>query len=225
MAARAIRQALCLLAGAIVLAPAIALAAPGPACIAGNYQGSAPEIAAQVILQPSGRYIYMLTYGALDETSEGQWRVEEGRLELKSDPVTPPRFVFLGEEVSSDGAFRIDLDLPEGISRQYFDAQFTFADGSRAERQFAEDGLAMDVTSDNEPKALRVVLPMFAVASAWQPVTRGRASHLRFRFEPNDIGKVELDAGAAVLADGAILLQRHDRRLRLSRQPDDCHAP
>ena len=194
-------------------------------CVAGHYHGAAMEIAAALELGPDHRFRYRLIYGALDETAEGQWKATDGTLFLTSDPVTPPAFAFVSEGPSPDSGLHIDLDLPQGLSRQYFDAELGLADDSTVTYQFAEDGLVVTEPGHARPVQVRLLLPIFSVASAAQPVTGEGARSLRFRFDPNDLGKVAFTDTPLEIGPGSVLLERHGRALRLLRQEGDCQTP
>lgn len=195
------------------------------ACVAGHYHGSAPEIAAALELGANRRFRYVLIYGAIDERSEGSWSVRDGKLLLTSDPVVPPAFTFLGEAVSPDGQLHVALELPDAISRQYFDAELSFADGTVATHQFAEDGLSVGLSEGRRIESIRILLPLFGLASAAHSIAGTRARSLRFRFDANDIGKIAFAATPLELQENALLLERHGRKLRLLRQEPSCVTP
>jgi len=52
----------------------------------GDYDGSGRELATWIRLQRDGTFLYMLTYGAVDEEQQGRWTVKDGRLHLSSVP-------------------------------------------------------------------------------------------------------------------------------------------
>ena len=66
------------------------------------------------------------------------------------------------------------------------------------------------------PTAVRLVLKIFKVAS--EPVQLDPSSGyvVQFRFEPNDIGKVDFRAEALQVVNGDLVLNRHGRTLRRS---------
>ncbi len=206
--------------------PPVSTSAPraDTACISGHYHGTGTEIAAALELRETGRFRYVLIYGALDERAEGHWEVADGHVVLTSDPVVAPAFVFVGEKASPDGAIHVDLDLPDGMSRQYFDAELAVAGGETEIYQFAEDGLSVD-TVGAAVESVRVLLPLFGLASEPHAVSGMHAASLRFRFEPNDLGKVAFNAEPLQIEPGVVVVTRHGRTLRLLRQEDDCQDP
>ena len=133
----------CAIAG---LSPARAADTAGPAiaewpgCLAGKYDGGQTEVAARLALNADHRFTYELSYGALDEGSEGRWEPDGNDVVLTSDAVNPPRYSLVTDEPLSARELHIALDLPRGISAQYFESLVGFADGSRMIRQLSDDG-------------------------------------------------------------------------------------
>jgi len=105
--------------------------------LVGTYDGRQMEMAAGLELLANGRFRYDLAYGALDEQAAGKWTSGGDRVLLTSDPVTPPRFVLVSHRRGAPGMLRVDLDVPKGVSRQYFNALITKANGQTERRQLA----------------------------------------------------------------------------------------
>jgi len=168
-------------------------------------------------LLADGRFRYGLAYGALDEEAAGKWTLRGDRVLLTSDPITAPRFVLVSQGRSAPGVLRVDLDLPKGVSRQYFDALISKANGQTERKQLAEDGLLLPFAAAEAPVTIRLSLQMFQVASGPVRLDANSGYSIRFRFEPNDIGKVAFQATPLKLVDGALLLDRHGRTIRFRR--------
>ena len=79
------------------------------------------------------------------------------------DAVTAPRFVPVSRAKGAEGVLQIALDVPSGMSRQYFDAVIAESNGRAENEQLGEDGLSSPFTSDNAPTSVRMVLPVFEV--------------------------------------------------------------
>jgi len=180
--------------------------------LAGRYRGSAMEMAAALELRPDGRFDYWLAYGALDETSSGQWRRDGNRILLTSDPFTPPRVALVQREPVSAGV-DIRLDVPEGVSRQYFTAVVTFASGERRPMHLREEGLSFTIDPADPPVSLRLVLPIYMLESDAVPLDGAKGWRINFRFEPNELGKVDLSDTPITIEDGMLILDRYDRRV------------
>lgn len=185
-------------------------------CLAGGYDGSAPEVAARLDLGPDRRFRYELTYGALDEAATGTWRWADGAVLLTSDPVTPPRFVLAEPGVAdlARAGRRIALDLPRGLPPQYFSAVVTLDDGRRIARRFDDQGV-LPLEAGERPVALVVTLAVFDVSS--ERLELSGDGEARIRFEPNDLGLVAFRDARLALEGETLTLDRHDRSLRFAR--------
>lgn len=204
---------------AVAAAPAdTGNAASSAASLAGVYDGGQTEMAAQLELDADGRFRYGMIYGALDEMAEGTWMAASDHVLLTSDPVNPPRFLFLGQAAGEKGRLQVSLDLPTGFSRQYFDVMVDFAQGPPSRAQMGEDGLDLPFGQDNPPVAASMVLPLFDVRSEPARIDPAKGYAMAFRFEPNDLGKVDFKGTALKIERGDLLLERHERLIRFRRQ-------
>ena len=192
-------------------------AAAQPAALVGIYDGGQMEMAAGLELRADGRFNYALSYGALDEVAAGRWTLSGDRVLLTSDPVTAPRFVPVSRGRGADGVLQLALDVPNGMSRQYFKAVITRANGQTQEVQLSEEGLTMPFTRDNAPVGLRMVLPVFSIVGEPLRLDPNSGYSIRFRFEPNDLGKADFRAEPLRLVNGDLLLDRHGRTIRFGR--------
>lgn len=212
------------LAGALVLGPAHAAPAIDreQACLAGAYEGGAMEIAAGLYLHADGRYDFALVYGALDEQSAGAWTADRGAVYLTSDAYVPPRITVAEQRAAAGRAFTFLLDLPAGASRQYFDVEVQQEDGQTATHQMGEDGLVLDPGEGQRPVAVRLVFPLLDLASPAAVIPPGSGAEVRFRFEPNDAGKVSFEREALPRVDGGLRFERHGRSLVLRPAGPGC---
>ncbi|HLW93393.1 MAG TPA: hypothetical protein VKS78_19090 [Roseiarcus sp.] len=201
----------------LAFVPIAASAGEQTAALVGTYDGHQTEVAASLELKAGGRFRYALSYGALDEQAEGKWTVSDGAVALTSDPVVPPRFVLVSQSKGAEGALKIDLDAPNGLSEQYFSALIATKDGKAQVEQFSDDGLSWSFTSDNPPIAVRVGLPVFEIASDPLKLDPSAGFLLHYRFEPNDLGKADFEATPLKVVDGDLLLDRHGLTLRFKR--------
>jgi hypothetical protein len=192
---------------------------PGPRCLPGFYDGGQAELAAGLDLLPDRRFRYMLSYGVLDEVAEGQWESDgASAVWLTSDPAVAPRFSLEGEGEGTPGQIRLLLDVPAGISRQYFSAILRFADGRAVQRQFTEDGLVLELDGSGAPVSATLLLPVFSLESESFALSRGTGSEARFRFAPNDLGKVVFARTPLRIDREDLLLDRHERSIRFRRK-------
>jgi hypothetical protein len=189
------------------------------ASLAGIYDGGQMEIAAGLELKPDGRFRYMLSYGALDEEAAGKWAMSGDRVLLTSDPVRAARFVLVSRGKGDDGLLQVHLDVPKGVSRQHFSAEITKANGQTERKQFAENGLSWPFRSDNAPTSIRLLFAVFGVTSKPLNLDPNSGYAVRFRFEPNDLGKADFRATPLKIINGELLLDRHGRTIRFKRPP------
>jgi hypothetical protein len=217
--------AFALLAASAAAPSAVGPPSPADQCLAGDYEGSAMEIGGGLRLQADGRFKYGLAYGAVDESAEGRWEQDAAGVYLTSDPVTPPHFSLLGESPAPAGEFRVALELPRGISRQYFDVLLTLDGGKNMQRQMAEDGLVVPLEPGDKVAAVRLLLPIFDLESERFALTAGSASEVRLRFEPHDLGKVAFARERLAMDGGALVLQRYDHAIRFRRSVSNGCKP
>ena len=215
----AVARAFAITSVALLLCVAAAGSSPAAAqsgSLAGVYDGGQMEMAAALELKPDGQFNYALSYGALDEQAAGRWTVSGDRVLLSSNPVVAPRLYLVSRGRGPDGVLQLALDVPRGVSRQYFDAIVTR--GGRTEKvQLTEEGLALPFGSADAPTAVRLVLQIFRVASEPVQLDPSSGYAVQFRFEPNDIGKVAFQSEPLRIVNGDLVLDRHGRTLRFRR--------
>jgi hypothetical protein len=175
------------------------------------------ELSATLELGADHRFRYQLSYGALDEQAEGKWESATGEVLLTSDPTTPPSFSVIEEAPSSGDRLDLQLDVPRGISRQYFGAILRFADGRSVARQFAEEGLIVELQPEERVVSLKLVLSVLDVESQEIRIASDRGGLVHVRFEPNDLGKVAFAKTPLKIDQDDLLLERHERLVRFRR--------
>lgn len=202
---------------AMIASPAFA---QHPASLVGHYDGHQMEMGAELILTADGRFHYGVAYGALDEEAMGTWVQQGDHVLLTSDPVTPPRFVFLGQKPASAGTLRLSLEAPPGISLQYFDAVLTFAHREPEGARFTDHGVSRPINVKDPPLTVRLFLPIFELKAEPVSIDPAKGYWLSFRFEPNDLGKADFRATPMALDKGDLLLERFGRTIRFHRDGD-----
>ena len=201
----------------LLAAASIAPAAAQSTSFVGTYDGGQMEIAAGLELKADRHFRYALSYGALDEEAAGTWTVSGDQVLLTSDPVVAPRFVLVSHSRGTDGVLQVSLDVPSGVSRQYFDAVITSTNGETQWKQLGDDGLSSPFTSANVPTSIRMLLPIFSVIGEPAKLEPSSGYSVRFRFERNDLGKVAFQATPLKIVNGELLLDRHDRTIKFKR--------
>ncbi len=185
----------------LLLAAAVA-SDPHPAALVGVYDGHQMEMAAGLELGRDGRFRYGLAYGALDEEAAGTWVAEQDHV---------------GQKQAEAGTLHITLDLPQGLSPQYFDVVVESAHGRLNGAQLTDEGATLSFEASDPPVRVRLLLPVFALRGDFVPIDPAKGYWLAFRFEPNDLGKVDFRATPLRIDHGDLLLVRHDREIRFRR--------
>ena len=197
---------------------------PHPARLVGQYDASRMELAAALELTADGRFRYALSYGALDEQAAGTWHAEGGRVLLDSDPVKNPRFTLLsqskegGDNKGVDKALHVSLQLPQGLDPQYFKAVVELSDGRTLDGQLSDEGLSLALAPDQRPARLRILLPVFEIASDPVAVDPAKGLSFRFRFEPNDLGRARFSGTPLTLEKDQLILARHGIELHFQHE-------
>lgn len=188
-----------------------------PASLVGDYDGGQMEMAAGLSLKADGRFEYGLSYGALDEEASGRWTADDRQVALTSDPVTPPKLAVIGQKVGPPQTLRITLSLPGQFNRQYFDAHILLADGQALEQQLGMDDTAIPFDPANPPVKVALGLDIFEVASPYYAIDPAKGYQIDFKFDPNDLGKVDFK-GTPLRREGPdLMLDRYGRTIRFRR--------
>jgi hypothetical protein len=200
-----------------VAVPSAIAAGPTPASVVGMYDGGQMEVAAALELTANGRFHYGLSYGALDEEATGKWTMSGDQITLTSDPVTAPRYVVVSEEKGPEGVLRIIMDFEDPYYQQHFFALITKSDGSVENVQLGIDGLTWSFQIGAPPESVRLLFNVYHLISDPLPLAPSPGYLIHYRFEPNDLGKVEFKAEPVKIVHGELLLDRHGRTLRFKR--------
>ena len=215
----------------IRVAAAFLLVLPQPACVAaqqaepisaaGVYDGSQTEMAAGLELGADGRYRYGLSYGAVDEVSQGKWTSAEGGIVLNSDPSTPPQFELLDIEAHSGSAGTLTLSLDgAGLPLPLFSAIVEHADGTVSMLDFSEDELEIPIASSEQAISVRPLLPIYEIQGEQSTISSPAGARLRFAFHPNDLGFKAFDNMFLPEKDGALVLERYGRTISFRKITD-----
>jgi hypothetical protein len=192
-----------------------------PAKLVGRYDGSQMEVAAGLELSAEGRFRYGLSYGALEEEAAGTWRAEGAHVVLDSDPVKAPRFTLLSQSRAEDNAVHVSLQVPNGMDPQYFRAEFQLTDGSNIGGQLSGEGLSLPLEAGRQPARVRIVLPVFELASDPVDIVAAKGLRFSFRFEPNDLGRAAFKGTALTVDNDQLILNRHGVELHFRRRTAD----
>lgn len=205
-----------IVAGALALMTQAAQAdVPRP--LAGTYNGSEMEVGTELRLEANGRYQYYLSYGALDETSQGTWTADRGGITLTSDAVKAPQFELVETKLGKGKELVVSLDTPEQLPLQLFSVFLVQPDGNVAEVPFEDGPLHIPMKAGKAPSEMAIALPVYQVASQPYALSPGRRT-MHFRFVPNDLGKVAFNHYRLAWDGQAFVLKRFDRVLRFRKE-------
>jgi hypothetical protein len=207
--------------GLVVIAAA-ALAGPAwaqeaPADFVGTYNGGQMEVGTELRLEADGHYQYYLSYGALDEESQGTWSADGNAIVLTSDNYKLPAFEMLGSKPGTGKTLEVTLDVPGGMELQYFSALLLRPDRTASEEQFREGPLRIPLTGSNHPTGFLLGLEVFDVKSEAYDIPPNTSS-MHFRFVPNDLGKAAFDHQRLPRDGDAFVLRRFDRTLKFRKE-------
>jgi len=191
-----------------------------PASLAGAYDGSQTEIAAELVLHPDGRFDYGLSYGALDEIASGRWSASAEAVMLESDPVRPPAYTFTSMGAEKPGRVTATLQLPEGMEPQYFSFVLTGNGAAPIEQQVGPDGeAAISYDPAHPPREIRVILPIYDLASQPFPIDlSGEGRRVSVHFTPNDLGHVMFEDTSLTITGEGLQMERFDRTILFRRR-------
>lgn len=184
---------------------------------AGDYAVRHMEMGGGLALHDDGSFGYEMAYGAVDEVAQGRWTCDKNTVFLTSNPVNPPRFSMLGADPAPKGELHVELDLPRGMSRQYFSVLIRKADGSTEQREFGEDGLVVAFTAQERPVTIVPLLPVYELAGDPITLPAGEGLKVRLQFLPNDLGRVAFSRTPLQQQARGLSLQRFGETILLQR--------
>lgn len=200
-----------MLSAALAAPPAAAADAP----IAGTYVARMAETASALRLGADGRYEWFFSQGALDLAGAGRWtRSGADRLLLTSDPpVVPPRTVFVASGRDSEPGLLVSIVDAEGKPAGFLDVVAEHGQGEPSH------GFAQEGEHRFEPEAGRPVTAVRVGSQVYDFVSEAFAvppgdNVMRFRFEPNDVGKADFQAQEVMVAPRALSLVWRGLNLR-----------
>ncbi len=182
---------------------------------AGTYIVERMETASALELAPDGRFRWGFSYGALDLTAEGRWRRDGDAVVLDTEPsVATPRFELVGTDAGR-GPLTVRIEDADGEMPHYLDAVAEYAVGEGTPGSREGDAFAFE-PSGRRIVAVRLGSRAFGFVSAPFPVPAG-IRRMRFRFFPNDLGRVDFRDTRAMIGDDALMLPVLGEALRYRR--------
>jgi len=200
-----------------VVSSAQAPAQAPPADLVGTYNGGQMEVGTGLRLEANGRYEYFLSYGALDEESEGTWSADGDAIVLTSAPFKAPAFELVGTKPGKGSTLDVTLEVPKGLDIQFFSALLVTPDHNATEAQFGDGPLHIPLTGANHPVQFLLGLEIFDVMSDPYDIPPNPGS-MHFRFVPNELGKVAFDHQRLTRDGDTFLLERFGRTLKYRKE-------
>lgn len=199
-------------------------AAPAQAsgCLTGMFVAAAgPDTASALEISEDGKFRYMLSEGAVDESAEGRWTCDNGTLRLNTTP-TPkaPQFTLGKVEQDASKAFSISVTWPNGRGIAGVDFILELDSGAPITDYTQSSGWSGDLDG-RKPRALRVSEPFYGTASPVFPLSGDAGQQVEIILTPNDMGKADF-RDTLVTQDGSgLVLHWRGRQMPYSPAADD----
>ena len=189
-----------------------------PESVAGLYQSQQMEVGAALELKKNGHFRYELSYGAVDEQSEGDWTFDGKAVRLTSKPMPKePSFELVSDKPAAKCSLSLSVDWGHFNWNSPPDVLVTY-EGAPKELHFlkADEEGKVHLANCAVTSVLPIV-PMFDIPGAPLQLASGTGHKLSLRFVPNDLGHVAF-RGEPVKIDGSdLLLERYDAEIRFIR--------
>jgi hypothetical protein len=192
-------------------APAAAEAKP-----AGTYRlVGEQDVASGLRLEPSGRFQYFLSAGALDERAEGRWSRSGATLTFTTEPKPVPPEFRAGPPGRVEGALlSVKVSSPAGGGIAGVDLRIGFDEGPPVEDYTQEDGWTLPADEKRTPRWIELEVPMHALTSSRFAIDPAAGNALAFTLVPNDLGVVDFAGVRVEVARKALIVHRGGARLR-----------
>lgn len=208
-----------MLAVALALVAAATALPPAAQALVGTYATHQMEMAGGLELTADGRFRYMLSYGAIDETGAGEWALGDGVVRLTSSPMPrPPRFVLVRDDPAPAGELDLTLEPPGFNCGGPLDALATIDQGAPPVRVRADETGRVDLGDRPMPIAIRPLIPIYGPAGEAVPIAPARGHKLLFRFEPNDLGQVAFEREPLAIDGDTLIITRWDTMITFRRE-------
>jgi hypothetical protein len=186
--------------------------------VAGHYylQGER-EVGSELMLTADGRFQYMFAYGALDESGEGQWRVQDGNVVMQSDGAARKASVTLASSsgTATDSIVFVVEDSAGHILPN-LTLDFSRAGKSRFTVQTTREGYTLNFRRGMPPSEIGIGITMLEFRVGF-PLTGAVHAKYRFIFDPGDLGTRRFEAERLRIEDGALIMTRNDHPMRYVR--------
>jgi hypothetical protein len=204
--------------GAMQLVTLLLAALAPPDSLAGLYQSQQMEVGAALELQKNGRFRYELSYGAIDEQSEGDWTFDGTAVHLTTKPMPKePTFELISDQPAAKCSLSLSVDWGRFSWSSPPDLLVTY-EGSPKELHFLQADEEGNVHLANcAVSSVLPIVPMFDIPGAPVQVASGIGHKLSLRFVPNDLGHVAFRGEPLKIDGSALLMKRYDAEIRFIR--------
>ncbi len=185
----------------IVSAPALAADCP-----TGMFMAAAgPDTASALEINKNGSFRYMLSEGAVDESAQGRWACDGGKLLLTTTP-TPKAPQFTLGKVANDAGdgFSVRVVWPDGRGIAGVDFVLELDSGPPIEDYTQASGWSGDLAG-RKPRSISISEPFYGTASPAFPLTSNERQQIEIILTPNDMGKADF-RNVLVTRDGSGLV-------------------
>jgi hypothetical protein len=221
--ARALDFWLCSMMRYLVAAAAFALGAPPatapPASrVAGTYEVRQMEMAGGLELRADGRFRYAFTYGAVDESAEGDWTFDGAAVHLTSRPMPKePTFTLVRDAPAPKCTLSISVDWGKFGWNSAPDLLVAYS-GSPKDLHLLQPDERGRVHLDNcAVTTVLPLVPMFNTAGEPLNLSPAAGHKLSLRFVPNDLGHVAFRGDPLKLDGSTLVWERFDAEIRFLR--------
>ncbi|MCW2350625.1 hypothetical protein [Sphingobium sp. B12D2B] len=192
-------------------------------CPTGLFMADAgPDAASALEIDPDGRFRYMFTAGAVDESAAGRWECrDDGTLRLTTEP-TPKPAAFSLADVASDGnePFTLLVTWPNGVGVPAVDFELTLEDGDTIADYTQSDGWTGDL-GKRRPRSIQVSEVFFGTKSEVIPLPAQEHLRVHIILTPNDMGVAAFRDTLVTREDDKLVLHWRDGTMRYAPAAQD----
>jgi hypothetical protein len=200
----------------LLLSPLVA--GPSSPSPAGRYETHQMEMAGGLELQPGGHFRYAFTYGAIDEASEGDWRLDGDTVRLTSKPMPiEPSFDLVRDTPAPKCTLSLTIDWGKFGWSSAPDVLVAFADSPKVLHLAQPDERGTVHLPNCAVATLVPIVPMFGVAGTPLTLSPATGHRLSLRFRPNDLGHVAFRNEPLKLDGASLVMERYDAEIRFLR--------
>ena len=204
--------------GAMPFATFLLAAIVTPESVAGLYQSQQMEVGAALELQKDGDFRYELSYGAIDEESEGDWTFDGKVVRLTSRPMPKePSFELVSDQPTD--RCTLSLSVVWGLFSWSWppDVLVTYERAPKELHFLRADEDGNVHLSDCALSSVLPIVPMFDIPGAPVQLASGTGHRLSLRFVPNDLGHAAFRGEPLKIDGSALLMERYGAEIRFIR--------